>query len=65
MARQVETSVDIHEVVRGILKRYPVIESMESYEDVSGAIIKLNLGGFKRGETTTYSFPNVLSGLKQ
>lgn len=61
--RKLDIQVDAHKIVSQILKRYPIIESVETHEADYGAIIKLNLGGFKKGKTTTYSYPNVIEGL--
>ncbi|KKM99786.1 hypothetical protein LCGC14_1144360 [marine sediment metagenome] len=46
-----------HSIIEKILKDYPVILSMETHEDEYKAIVKLELGGFKRGKSTTFSYP--------
>ena len=46
-----------HDIIRGILKAYPIINELETHEDAHKAIIRLDLGGFKKGKTTVYSYP--------
>ena len=46
-----------HKIIGNILKNYPTIKSMETQEDRYGAIVKLELGGFRKGNTTHYTYP--------
>ena len=57
--RDMDTQVVAHDIIKKILKNYPIINSLDTSEDAHRAIIRLNLGGFKRKDKrgTRYSYP--------
>ena len=46
-----------HTLIADILRNYPIINSLNTTEDKYRAIIRLDLGGFKRGKASVYSYP--------
>ena len=50
------TNEDLWGMVTNIFNAYPEIKSLKTHEDARQAIIRLDLGGFKRGKAITYSY---------
>jgi len=46
-----------HTIINNILTNYPKILSMNTHEDAHKAIVKLELGGYKKGKATHYNYP--------
>ncbi len=59
MLRMTDAQVVAYDIIEKILRDYPVINSMDTSEDASRAVISLSLGGFrsKDGRATVHSYP--------